>query len=385
MPVRLYAAILLALLPAIQVPAQTPSSDQVVGRLASVYRSMQAFRTSWTLTRKSGSKELIATVRLLASRPNHYLLEIEGEKANTVVLSDAQNLTLLRPDRKAYTRSRAPTLLMGGDILAKADIPSPAARILTLLFEGTLRTSDSPLARNLSRAYVSPPEPFGSVAAHVVRFEYDVRTMAHLYVTAQDGLIRRVVLTENGVPVLAEDLPVIKPEEKLPSELFRKPLPPGAILVASLPPLPALDPPDANLAPAFEISDLRGGRIRLADFKGKALVMAFFQIGEPGANGEFNTLKKLDSRFRSQGLRLVLINAGDSPEMVAQFLQEWNIAWPCAVNDEETDIASLYKVASLPFFVIIDKEGKIAGRVAGHTANDTRIERILDKLGIRLN
>src|SRR2546422_6817158 len=80
--------------------AQAPATGVLLNRMSSHYRSMQSYSdlASWKM--KAADKEYTADIRLIAVKPNRYLLDIKGDKLNTTVLSDGTILTAIRADRK---------------------------------------------------------------------------------------------------------------------------------------------------------------------------------------------------------------------------------------------------------------------------------------------
>jgi outer membrane lipoprotein-sorting protein len=256
--------------------AQAPPGA-LLNRLNSNYRSMQSFRCEATLSRKVEGKDKTATLTLAAQWPNKFLAELTGENVNTLIVSDGTSLIALRPDRKVYTKTKAPARLNGADVLGKVDIPSPGARIISLLLEGRLRDADDPLARALNAAEIGAAQTIGGKDAVVLSFPYysDVYD-ARVYVTTDDSLIRRIVLLKNGVPEVVEQFAKIDKDPQLPADTFTRALPEGARLVASLPPLET--PAAASSANDFTLRTIDGNTISLSKLKGKVVLLNFFFV-----------------------------------------------------------------------------------------------------------
>jgi outer membrane lipoprotein-sorting protein len=257
--------------------AQKPDAGVVLNRMSSAYRGIQSYRDSSTLTQKAGDKTYTAEVKLAAQRPNKFVLDIKGEKFNTQVWSDGTSLVAFRPDRKAYTKTKAPNLLMKADVLAKVDVPAPASRIVAILLQNTLRTSEDPLAKSLLKAEASGPQPLGGKMAYQLTFRYDDDYDAKVYVTDNDFLVRKVSLFKSGDPELIQNIGEIEIDKTIPNDAFEVPLPESARLVFSLPPLEKVVVASAGPpAPDFKLQTYKGDTVRLSDLKGKVVLVNFY-------------------------------------------------------------------------------------------------------------
>jgi mono/diheme cytochrome c family protein/outer membrane lipoprotein-sorting protein len=220
---------------AIAARQQTPPTTAlIVTRMSSAYRSLQSYHDDVTIKRKVNKKDAPATLMLATQKPNKYFLELKGDYLNTSILSDGETLIAYRPDRKAYTKTKAPLQIIKGDFIGKVDMPSLGARIITQFLAANGREGE--VGNFLLNAKVSGPQGFGSKLAYVFRFSYDINTEAEVYVTSDDYMVRQVRLIKDGTTEWLEnhDVQLDKP---LAPDTFNKPLPDGSRMVASLPAL----------------------------------------------------------------------------------------------------------------------------------------------------
>src|SRR5258708_6409564 len=145
-----------------------PASAVVVTRMIAAYRSLQSFSDEISIKRKVGSKESEARLTIASLRPNKFLCDLKGEGINTVIVSDGASLIAWRPERKVYTKSKAPQILSRADLIGKVEMPSIGARLIAQLLAGTAR--DGEFSAGLQAAKVSGPEALGNKFAFVLSF-----------------------------------------------------------------------------------------------------------------------------------------------------------------------------------------------------------------------
>ena len=232
----------------------TPQAIVVVNRMNSAYRSFRSYYDVATIKRKQGKKEDSASLTLAMEKPNKFLLDLKGEHLNTVILSDGNTLIALRPDRQAYTKTKAPIQVINGDFIGNVDMPSLGARIIAQLLAANGREGE--IGKLLINAKVAGPLGFGNKLAYVLTIPYGDDTEARVYVTSDDYLVRQVKLVKSGAVEWTEDHANIQLDKPVPAVTFLRPLPDNALMVASL---PSLDKPsEAASADAGNTPDSTG-------------------------------------------------------------------------------------------------------------------------------
>jgi len=370
--------------------AQALPAGAVLNRISSAYRSIRSYKDTATLTRKIDDKDVTANVTLAVQRPNRYLLEVKGDKINTVVVSDGSTLIALRPDRKAYTKAKAPQLLMGSDILGNTEIPSPGSRLISLLLAGNLRNQDITLAKDFAGSTVTGPQGFGDKLAYVLSFRYNEDYDAKVYVTDGDYLIRRVSLVHDGKDEIVENHSDIELDKGIPAETFVRPLPEGANLVASLPALPKIEVASSGpKAKDFSAEALDGGTIHLSDFKGKVVVLDFWATWCGPCQRSMPHVEQVWREVKDKDVVVIGVCVWDDKDSYDKWMPEnsskytFKFAFDSAGKDSSNSIASkLFGVKGIPATFVIDKEGHIAANIVGFKEGDTRIEEALKKLGV---
>jgi thiol-disulfide isomerase/thioredoxin len=134
-----------------------------------------------------------------------------------------------------------------------------------------------------------------------------------------------------------------------------KPTPLG-VFIPAMPPRPA---------PAISFADLAGNGVRLADFRGRVVLVNLWATWCAPCRREMPSLDRLQSRF---GDRLAIIAISEDRgggKAVAPFLLEFGLKSVKVYLDPESAAGFAFKVAGLPSSFLIDRDGNIVGRVEG--------------------
>lgn len=115
-------------------------------------------------------------------------------------------------------------------------------------------------------------------------------------------------------------------------------------------------------APSFTLQSTEGRRVSLADLKGQPLVINFWASYCPPCRAEMPMLQRRVGA--SSGVRLVLVNEGDTAQRARDFLSATGIQ-QAALLDSDLKVGRAYGVLPLPTTVFVRADGTIAGRQIG--------------------
>ncbi len=130
---------------------------------------------------------------------------------------------------------------------------------------------------------------------------------------------------------------------------------------------PATDTAGGGQAVEFRLPDLAGKEHGLEEWRGKVVVLNFWATWCPPCREEIPLFIDLQKQLGAQGLQFVGI-AIDDASAVASYQREIGINYPSLLGgDGGMGLMSAYGNAagSLPFTVILDREGRIVARKVG--------------------
>ena len=113
-------------------------------------------------------------------------------------------------------------------------------------------------------------------------------------------------------------------------------------------------------APEWSLSTLSGDMVRLADLKGKVVLLDFFYKSCAPCCAALPTLQRLHEKYKNQGFVMIGIDPYDDPQKdgMSDFLAKRNITYTVLFADRK--LTEAYRVNVYPTLFFIGRDGKIA-------------------------
>ncbi len=137
----------------------------------------------------------------------------------------------------------------------------------------------------------------------------------------------------------------------------------------SLASLPALAATVGQAAPAFELKDTQGKTVKLADFKGRHVVLEWTNPGCPFVVKHYGAqnMQGLQKDYTAKNVVWLSINstakgAGDylpPAALQAKLVKEWGAAPTAVLMDEAGTTGRAYAAKTTPHMYVIDPSGKL--------------------------
>ncbi|MDR2542561.1 MAG: TlpA family protein disulfide reductase [Treponema sp.] len=120
----------------------------------------------------------------------------------------------------------------------------------------------------------------------------------------------------------------------------------------------------------FTLQMLNGERVSLSSYRGKVVFLNFWATWCPPCRQEMPSMEVLYQRYKEHGLEMLAVNLRENPNEVRQFIQENGYTFPVLL-DLDGRVGARYGVRGIPTTLIIDRQGRIIGRLVGSIYWDT--------------
>ena len=117
-----------------------------------------------------------------------------------------------------------------------------------------------------------------------------------------------------------------------------------------------------KIAPDFEGTKPDGSKMKLSDLRGKYVLIDFWASWCGPCRRENPSVVNLYNQYKSKGFTIMSVSLDRDKNKWVEAIKKDKLSWPNHVSDLkgwQSDIGRLYNVSSIPYTVLIDKEGKI--------------------------
>lgn len=132
----------------------------------------------------------------------------------------------------------------------------------------------------------------------------------------------------------------------------------GAVLLETAPEI-------GKIAPEFELKDLSGARVRLAEVRGKVVLLNFWAEWCGPCRAEMPFMESLYKAFKDKGLVVLAVSVDRSEKAVKAFVSDKKLTFKVLMDNDKEVSFDQYGVIGLPTTFLIDKKGVVAEKFMG--------------------
>ena len=131
----------------------------------------------------------------------------------------------------------------------------------------------------------------------------------------------------------------------------------------------------------FTLPDVNGKNITLNSYKGKYVLVDFWASWCGPCRGENPAVVAAYQKYKDKGFDILGVSLDQNKEKWLQAIAKDNLTWTHVsdLKGWQNEVAKKYGVSSIPFNVLLDKEGKVLAKGLRGPALEAKLAEIFDK------
>ena len=155
----------------------------------------------------------------------------------------------------------------------------------------------------------------------------------------------------------------------------------GTAFVAGDGSIVLIAPDDRGPAPDLAGTTLEGGEFRLADHLGEVVVINVWASWCAPCRAEAPILESAWQQVQDEGVQFVGLDTRDTDAAARAFLDAYGITYPNLIDGDgrlQLLFSDTLPPQAIPSTLVIDREGRVAGRIIGRVTESTLLGLIED-------
>src|SRR5262245_14299847 len=126
-------------------------------------------------------------------------------------------------------------------------------------------------------------------------------------------------------------------------------------------------------APDFTAVALNGDIVSLSDFRGKPVWLNFWGSWCPPCRAEMPDIQAAYEQLAPQGLVLLAVSLGDSPQQAAEFAARNGVTFTILLDPDRTLTSAAYPIYNFPTHIFVDESGTVQKVVLSEMSTEQAI------------
>ena len=129
--------------------------------------------------------------------------------------------------------------------------------------------------------------------------------------------------------------------------------------------LPAIQ--TSATAPDFTLRTMGGPNMRLAEQRGRVVMINFWATWCGPCRQEMPQLSRIYDKYRGSGFVLMGVNVDDDVRNATEVANKLAVSFPVLLDTDKT-VSKLYDLSTMPSTVLVDRDGKVRYLHRGYLA-----------------
>jgi len=150
--------------------------------------------------------------------------------------------------------------------------------------------------------------------------------------------------------------------------------PSGSGFVAGDGSLVTIDAANRQPAPQISGTDLDGAQISLSDYRGKVVVLNVWASWCAPCRAEAPVLQQVSKDLANEDVQFIGLDTRDSDTSARAFVDRFGITYPNLIDRDgalQLQFAGTLPPQAIPSTIVIDPQGRVAGRALGKVSEST--------------
>jgi peroxiredoxin len=135
------------------------------------------------------------------------------------------------------------------------------------------------------------------------------------------------------------------------------------------------------VAPDFVLKSVAGSNIRLSEYRGEVVMLAFWATWCGDCRAQLSHLAETHGRYADAGVALLAVSLDQDRHDAGEVAEAMSVSYP-VLHDAGGEVGRLYEVDSVPMLMVIDREGVVREVFEGYRRGDEQqyLERVQELL-----